>query len=336
MGAIAKRDDKHGKPTYQAKIRKAGFPAQSKTFTTRKDAERWIVEREAEMSRGTFVDTKAATTMTLRQAIERYIEEVTPRKRSAEQEKPRLRAMARSDMAAHSLANLTPKEVAKWRDERLKEVSGATVHRNLAILRHVIQIARKEWGIAIPTNPVSEISMPKVSNARERRLTTDEEKALLAACAQSRNTFLIDAVTLALETGMRQSEIVGLDWRHVDLTKRVAHLPITKNGSSRNVPLSSKAIEVLKSRPCEEVNGLRTGKVFESVTPEAVKRAFIRACTRAGLENLRFHDLRHEATSRFFEKGFQIMEVSTITGHKTLSMLKRYTHLSAEELAKRL
>lgn len=336
MGAITKRIDKQGKPSYQAKIRKAGFPAQSRTFPNKKDAERWMVEREAEMSRGTFVDVRAAASMTLRQAIERYAEEVTPQKRSAAQEKPRLMAMARSNLAAYSLANLSAKEVARWRDERLKEVSGATVHRNLAILRHVIQIARKEWGIALHSNPVSGITLPKVSNARERRISTEEETALLAACEQSRGDYLADVIGLALETGMRQSEIVGLEWQYIDLPKRVAHLPITKNGSSRNVPLSPKAVGILETRPAEVTNGLRTGRVFEGVTPEAVKRAFIRATSRAGLTDLRFHDLRHEATSRLFEKGFQMMEVATITGHKTLSMLKRYTHLSAEELAKRL
>jgi integrase len=129
---------------------------------------------------------------------------------------------------------------------------------------------------------------------------------------------------------MRQGELVGLRWEHIDLTRQIAHLPDTKNGESRTVPLSSTAISVLRSLP----NG--TCHVFPGLTTEAFKRAYIRAVRRAGIENLRFHDLRHEATTRLFEKGLNIMEVASITGHKDLRMLRRYTHLKAEDLAKKL
>ena len=130
---------------------------------------------------------------------------------------------------------------------------------------------------------------------------------------------------------MRRSEILGLLWTNVDLEKRVAHLLMTKNGESRGVPLSSRAVAILRALPpsC-------TGRVFGELTVEALKLSFKRAVRRAGIDGLRLHDLRHEATSRFFEKGLNVMEVASVTGHKTLQMLKRYTHLSAGDLALRL
>ncbi len=130
---------------------------------------------------------------------------------------------------------------------------------------------------------------------------------------------------------MRQGEIVSLDWKHIDLKKRIAYLPETKNGEPRGVPLSTSAIATFRSLP-----GSTTGKVFPGVTTEAIKRAFMRACQRAEIEDFHFHDLRHEATSRLFEKSLNPLEVASITGHKTLQMLRRYTHLRAEDLAKKL
>jgi integrase len=158
-----------------------------------------------------------------------------------------------------------------------------------------------------------------------------EEKRLLAACSGARNPYLLSVVRLALETAMRQGELVALRWENVDLTRRIAHLPDTKNGEARTVPLSSTSVEVLRALPRR-----LHGQVFPGLTTEAVKRAFARATRRAGIEDLHFHDLRHEATTRFFELGLNIMEVATITGHKDLRMLRRYTHLKAEDLAKKL
>jgi len=132
------------------------------------------------------------------------------------------------------------------------------------------------------------------------------------------------------EAGNQQKKSVGLQWSDVDLKKRTAHLPTTKNGEARTVPLSSRSVTVLDALPRN-----LDGRVF-GTTYEGIHQAFVRACKRAGIDDLRFHDLRHEATSRFFEKGLNPMQVSAVTGHKTLQMLKRYTHLKAEDLAKML
>jgi len=175
-------------------------------------------------------------------------------------------------------------------------------------------------------NPVSKVKRPKLPEGRERRLLPGEEQKLLAALGKTTRPLAI----LAIETAMRRGELLSLIWENVDLERSVALLPDTKNGTSRLVPLSTRAIETLKS-----LRDKNSGQVF-GISKHHASKSFREACQKANIKNLRFHDLRHEATSRFFEKGLNPMEVSSITGHKTLQMLKRYTHLKAEDLAKKL
>jgi integrase len=175
------------------------------------------------------------------------------------------------------------------------------------------------------------VRRPPQGRPRNRRLQGDEEQRLLGACRDARNTWLVHFVALAIETGMRRSELLGLLWPNVDLERRIAFLPVTKNGESRGVPLSSRAVAILRGLPASS-----NGRVFGELTTDVLKQSFKRAVRRAGIAGLRLHDLRHEATSRFFEKGLNVMEIASVTGHKTLQMLKRYTHLSVTDLATRL
>lgn len=327
MATITKRNNLQ----WQVKIRRDRYPTQSKTFHSKSAAEAWARLIESEMDRGVFVSRDEAEKNTLRDLLARYIDDVTPTKRGADPERSRLLALMQRPVCGHTIATLTGKAIATYRDQRLEEVSPSTVNKELNLIAHAIETARREWGIHIPENPVRLVRRPRVADARDRRLHADEGERLLAACQEARNPFLLPIVKLALETAMRQGEIVSLQWRYVDLKKRTAHLPSTKNGQARSVPLSSTAVETFNALPPS-----LDGKVFPGVTAEAVKRAFIRACHRASIENLRFHDLRHEATSRLFEKNLNPMQVAAITGHKTLQMLKRYTHLQAEDLARML
>ncbi len=327
---------KRGPYQWQAQVRKKGHFSQTKTFETRAAAEKWAREIEYEMDRGIFVSRTEAESTSLRELLERYREEVTPLKKGALPEAARIDALLRHTLAARIVASIRGVDIARYRDERLKKVTPATVKRDLVVLSHLFEIARKEWGMHVQ-NPVRDIKLPPDARARDRRLQIDkggedsEERRLLNACLEARNPYLLPIVRLALETAMRQGELVGLRWEHVDLTRRIAHLPDTKNGEARTVPLSSTAVDVLRALP-RSIHG----EVFPGLTTEAVKRAFARARRRAGLEDLHFHDLRHEATTRLFERGLNIMEVATITGHKDLRMLRRYTHLKAEELATKL
>lgn len=327
---------KRGPYQWQAQVRKKGHPLQSKTFDTRAAAESWARVIEVEMDKGVFVSRAEAESTTLKELLEHYLAKVTPLKNGAAPEATRIRAFMRHPLARRFVAGIRGVDIARYRDERLKKVSSATVKRDLVILGHVFEVARKEWGIHVH-NPVRDIKLPANGKARDRRLQTSrdgeegEEDRLFKACRKACNPFLLPIVRLALETAMRQGELVNLRWEHIDLNRQIAHLPDTKNGDSRTVPLSTAAIKVLRALP----RSLH-GQVFPGLTTEAVKRCYIRAVGRAGIEDLHFHDLRHEATTRLFEKGLNIMEVTSITGHKDLRMLRRYTHLKAEDLARKL
>lgn len=206
-------------------------------------------------------------------------------------------------------------------------MQGASVVRELRTLSAVLIHARKEWCVTV-ANPVADIKQPAQGTKRERRLAPSEESRLLAELApQYRHV-----VRFALETAMRRGEVLALHWEHVDLTKRVALLPITKNGEARRVPLSTGALAVL--REAGQVRAL-DGRVFP-IPAQSLAHAWGAACARAAIDDLHFHDLRHEAVSRLFERGLSMMEVASISGHKTLSMLQRYTHLRAEDLAAKM
>lgn len=274
---------------------------------------------------------RAAERTSLAQVLERYRREVTPTKRGASEEDVRLRAMAARPFARTRMARLTSSVLATYRDERLQTVSGATVNREFIILSHAIEIARREWDIHLPANPCRLVRRATAGRPRNRRLRPGEEERLLSACHGARSAYLAPFVRLLIETAMRRGELLALEWQHVDLAKRIAFLAMTKNGESRGVPLSSAALAVLASLPSSA-----NARVFGALTVEGLKKSFKRAVRRAGIADLRLHDLRHEATSRFFEKGLNVMEVATITGHKTLQMLRRYTHLAASDLASRL
>lgn len=326
MATIEKRG-----PFWRVKIRRAGAPAQTRTFNNKTLAQQWARSLETEIDNGVLVDRRAAERSSLAEILERYRREVTPTKRGARDENLRLKAMALRPFAGIRMAALTSSYLAAYRDDRLKVVSGATVNREFNVLSHAIDTARREWDIYLPFNPCTLVRRPPPGRPRNRRLEGDEEQRLLCHCRQARNSWLSHFVALAIETGMRRSELLGLQWANVDLEKRIAFLPMTKNGESRGVPLSTKAVTVFRALP-----GSRSGRVFGDLTVEGIKKSFRRAVRRAGITGLRLHDLRHEATSRFFEKGLNVMEVASVTGHKTLQMLKRYTHLSATDLAARL
>lgn len=327
--------EKRGPSQWRAKVRKKGFSAQTDTFETRKEAEAWAKKVESEMDQGLFVSSKEAQRTTLGEALERYAKEVSAAKKSVDMELCRIRKWREHPLALRSLASLRGMDFAKYRDERLAAGKAAnTIRLELAIVSHLFTIAKKEWGMESLANPVQAIRLPAPGRARSRRLVGDEEERLLAACDTSRSSALKDLVVLALETAMRQGELLSLRWSNVDLQGTAAHLPETKNGESRDVPLSTRAIEMLRRRP----RSLKDDRVFfEWRAASGLKHTWSRAVQRAGIDDLHFHDLRHEATSRLFEKpGFGIMEVAAITGHKTLTMLKRYTHLRVEDLAAKL
>jgi integrase len=359
MATIRKR----GPYQWEAQIRRRGYPAQSKTFSTKAEAEAWANMIESEMSRGVWLSRSEAESTSLHEALERYLAEIVPAKKSAAREASTMRMLMALPLALRPIASIRGVDIAALRDKWLQHYTPASVVRHMAVLSHVFSVARKEWGMESLINPVSAVRKPSVSNARTRRLTLSTEDVtetndqpspqsgeLEWVIAASRSPLLPAIIALAVETAMRRSEIVSLCWEHVDLTRRVAHLPATKNGSSRDVPISSKAVDVL--RVLREQIEVKKGFVFD-LSADAVTRAFDRAVSRARaryldvcrerdispdelfLVDLHFHDLRHEATSRLAEI-FPMHELTKITGHKDPRMLMRYYHPKAEDLARRL
>lgn len=327
---------KPGPYQWQAQVRKKGYPLQTKTFETKAAAEAWACATEHKMDQGVYFSRAEAETTTLGELLKKYRNDITPNKKGADTESIRIGALLRHHLSRRYVATIRGADIARFRDERLKKVCGATVKRDLVIISHLFEVARKEWGIPV-LNPVRDIKLPQHGNARTRHLEIGdheagtEEERLLQACRNARNPYLLPIVQLALETAMRRSELLSLKWEHIDLDSQIVFLPDTKNGESRTVPLSSIAVSVLRKLPRS-----KHPDVFRGMTAEAIKRSYMRALRRAEIEDLRFHDLRHEATTRLFEKGLNIMEVASITGHKDLAMLRRYAHLRAEDLAKKL
>src|SRR5215831_9529342 len=233
---------------WQAMVRRRGVPPRCKSFDKRSDATRWARALEAEADRSGWVaDTRLAEKTTLGELLTRYSAEVTPTKKSASSEKARIGAICRRDICHRTLAKLTSVHIAGYRDERLQSVAPATVIRELNTISHALEVAQREWGLWLPRNPAKSVRRPSAPRGRQRRLKEGEEGRLLAACDQGRNRSLRPLIILALETAMRRGELVGLLWQHVDLHKRVAHLPETKNGESRDVPLSQRATTTLKA-----------------------------------------------------------------------------------------
>lgn len=319
--------NKRGPYQWQVKIRKKGWPVQSRTFESHEDAARWARKIETEMDDGVFVSRKEAETTTLDEALDRYGREKTPHKKGAAQELNRIKHFKNTALASRFLATIRSTDIAQYRDQRLAEgKSPYTVNNELILLSSLFNVAHREWGMESINNPVSKVSRPKQPAGRDRRLLPGEEEKLLGALSMT----LKPLFQLALETAMRQGELLSLEWKNIDLNRRVAHLPETKNDDARDVPLSTTAVAVLKKLPRR-----LDGKVF-GVVGAHVSHTFRETCEKLEIENLRWHDLRHEATSRLFELGLNPMEVASITGHKTLQMLKRYTHLRAEDLAAKL
>ena len=304
---------------WNVRVTRKGFPFQTKSFINRTDADRWARTIEGEMDRGVFVCRSEAEATTLAQALERYKREVTPTKKGASREADRIGVWLQSDLAKRSLASLKGADFATYRDKRLAEVASNTVRLELAIISHLFTIAAQEWGLPV-SNPILSIRKPKGSNARTRRFEGDEEQRLMAASAK--HSCLPRLIVLALETCMRQSEIVSLTWS--EISGSVIEKKDSKNGEARTIPLTQKAKAALGDR------GI--GRLF----PTFPRKAWELALKKAGLEDFRFHDLRHEAISRLTEAGLNPLEVSAISGHKNMAMLRRYSHFRPENLLKKM
>lgn len=328
MATIRKRSGR-----WQVQIRRTGLDSINKTFAQRKDAEIWAREAEVHLERGDpFLVSRRSTSATLLNLLERYRDEVTPTKKSAIQERARIGLIARHSLSQLPLSKLTSEAVAAFRDERLVTVSTETVRQDLVLIRQVIETARREWDLRLSSNPVDDVRKPKPSEARTRRLAAGELLRLTEALSMTRNPLVGDVIAFAIATGMRRGEILRICLCDVDWTNGLLIIPVTKTGRPRTIPLRESAIEILKRL----ARGKGRNDLLFPLSANAFRLAWERLRRRAGIQDLRFHDLRHEAISQFFEDGLSLPEVALISGHRDPRQLFRYTHLEASKIAAKL
>lgn len=334
MASIRRRNDK-----WQAQVRRNGHPPRTKSFLSRVDALRWVRQTEQDLDRSALAgDLSSLERTTVADLLRRYVRDVTPGKRGHASEAKRIEVFLRCSWADLTLARITPQAFTLHRDKRLREVEAGTVIRELGLLRTVFEIARREWDIPLQENPVANVRKPKAAAGRNRRLRADELTALLAACAEGRTDWLEPGIRLAIETGMRRGEILNMRRADLDLDNGLLTIPETKTDIPRTIPLSDSAALILR-RLQENAAGAEV-RLFP-ITANAFRLAWERCKRRAsktkpGIIDLRFHDLRHEAVSRFFELGLNVPEVAAISGHKDPRMLFRYTHLKPEDIVAKL
>jgi integrase len=333
MPTIRKRGE-----TWQVQVRRSGYPALARSFATRADAVAWAREKERAIDRAELpTDIKELKRLTVADLLKRYEQEITPRKLGAVFECSRIRCLSAHRMAQTALSNVSGAMASQYRDDRLKVVKSPTVRRELVILRHVFEVARREWGLPLNDNPVRQIKLPQDGPSRERRLLGGDEAKLYAAIGKRSAWYLHPFIVLLVETAMRRGELISIRWRDIDFAHSTLLILKTKNGYSRRIPLTPKALRTFRSlrrKRSREAVG-QDGRVFP-ITANAIRLAWERLRTRAGLTDLHLHDLRHEAISRFFELGLSLAEVALISGHREPRMLSRYTHLRPERVAVKL
>ena len=314
MATISKH---YGK--WQAQIRIKDYPNQTKSFLLKKDAELWARQTEILLQKDDL-GIKLKSYPTFIEIINRYLEEVSSLKRGYVNEKHHLSNILKEKFINLPLNKITPLFFAKYRDKRLREVKSSTLLREFNILGHIFTVCITEWGYEIK-NPLKKIKKPKANDKRERRLTEYEYNFLVKGNYPQQSLRYI--IEFAIETGMRRGEILNIKQEHIK--GQTLLIPQTKNGHPRTIPLTKRALYILNN----------TELPFP-YTPNALKLAWNRLKKKGNIKDLHFHDLRHEAISRFFEKGLSIPEVALISGHKDVRMLFRYTHLKATDVLKKL
>lgn len=335
MASIEKRTGKNGKVTYRVKVRLNGQPPVSATFDKKSDAKKWAQDVESDIRHNRHFKYAESKKHLLSELIDRYIEAILPLKRSNRTQLGMLNWW-NQEIGSYTVSNITPAMIAERRDKLLQGETPkgqvrapATVVRYLAILSHVFSIAIKEWYWA-ESNPVLSVSKPKEPPGRTRFLDEDELKRLLYECNNSSNEYLPIIVHIALATGMRLGELLGLEWSDINLKEGFITVQRTKNNETKRLYLPTPVLSKLSA--FAKVRSLKTSLLFPSNTnpnrPIDIRQPWEATLQRAAITNFRFHDLRHTAASYLAMSGATLLEIKEILGHKTLQMVQRYAHLS--------
>ncbi len=340
MASLEKRISKDGDISYRAKVRLKGYSPESATFERLTDAKKWVQSTESAMKENRYFKTSEAKKRTLGELIDRYIKDILPRKpKSQEVQKTQL-LWWKGEIGYKSLSDVTTSILIECRSKLLNEPNirnkyrtPATVNRYMAALSHTFTIACKEleW---MENNPIMKISKAKEPRGRVRFLSDSERKALLAECQASSNHYLYTIVVLALSTGARRNELLKLKWQDITIKSGQGTIQESKNGERRSLPVKGLALQLLQEQ--SKVRNLHCDYVFASPNkcqPIDIRSAWDTAIKNAGIDDFRFHDLRHSAASYLAMNGASLAEIAEVLGHKTLQMVKRYAHLSEAHTA---
>ena len=343
MASIRKRVNQDGTVSYRVDVRLKGFPPQRATFTRLTDAKRWGNDTESAIRDNRYFKTTESRKHTLADLIDRYVENVLPDKKDHKRQKVQYDWWSK-ELGDYTLGDITPALLSEARDKLAASKAPATVVRYLSALSHAFTVAVNEWGW-LEDNPLRKVRKPKEPRGRVRFLSDDEvaddgkiiegeRTRLLRACKDASNKSLYTIVVLALSTGMRQGEIMNLRWPDVDLKQARIILHDTKNGERRVVSLYGHALELLRKH--SKIRSLKTNLLFPGRNiekPLFVRIPWQKAVEAAGLDDFRFHDLRHSAASYLAMNGATMVEIADVLGHKTMQMVKRYAHLSEAHTA---
>ena len=318
-------------------VRLKGYPAQYATFAKKSDAKDWATQTESAIKEGRHFKTREAKRRTLAEMVDRYCREILTRKPEEKRaDQQRHLAWWRARLGSYALAEVTPDLLAEHRELLGRETthygterSPSTINRYVTSLSHVFSVALREWDW-IETNPVGRLRKLKEPQGRVRFLSDTERKRLLEACRKSSTRQLLPLVVLALSTGARRGELLGLRWSDVDWHREVAVLHDTKNGNRRALPLTSHSLAHL--RTLAEVRRIDSAMVFAGKSGRSTfpRTAWESALRAARIEDFRFHDLRHSAASYLAMNGATLAEIAEVLGHKTLAMVKRYSHMTEQ------
>lgn len=341
MANIEKRTGRDGKTTFRVKVRLKGFPTQNASFERLTDARKWAQQTESAIREGRHFKTSEAKRHTLQETIDRYLKYVIPNKPKSKKDQSIQLKWWSDNLGPYFLSEIAPALIAEYRDKlsngktpQDNSRSSATVNRYMAALSHVFTIAVKEWGWT-EENPLRRVTKMKEPRGRVRFLSDTEREQLLIECKKRENPYLYVIVVLALSTGARRMEILSLRWQDVDLARGVITLHETKNGERRRLPLAGHALELIKQH--SKVRQINSDLVFPGKnlkTPIDIRTPWENALKQAGINDFRFHDLRHSAASYLAMNGASLAEIAEILGHKTLQMVKRYAHLSDAHTSK--
>lgn len=322
----------------QVVIRKKNYPQITRAFITKTLAKKWARMIETQMEKRVFEDLSGAEGTTLKQLLIKYRDEIVPTLKSETTLTYKINYTLKFKVCYYNLLELNSSHINTFKREISEGRAPKTINAYINLLKHVWNLARSQWGITLPPqSPFALVSMEKVNNLRDVTLTDEKFKTLVAEADKivikdgknkivGKANWLPDMIVFASATACRYSEIVNLQRRDVDFNRRLATLRMTKNGEDRTIPLSDEAIRILKKQPFGD-------KFFNIKSRDIFKNYFHKARRNAGLNDLRFHDLRSHAIRKMLLSGMQVIEVAKVSGHKTLAVLhRRYSRLQPEDL----